>query len=191
MQKLRAVHQAEIIGQVDPRALVFVDESGCNRAMTRTHARSLCGTRARGNAPRNWGDNVSIVGALSLSGPLTTMHMAGAINGDAFLLYLDHFLVPALWPGAVVVMDNLSAHKLKAVREKIEAVGARLVYLPPYSPDFNPIELAWSKLKSFLRKKAARTTEALYTAIAEGLQTLTPQNAEGWFRHCGYTGLPN
>lgn len=84
MQKLRAEHRAEIIGRVDPSALVFVDESGCNRAMTRPHARSLCGPRARGNAPRNWGDNVSIVGALSLPGPLTTMHMAGASNGDAF-----------------------------------------------------------------------------------------------------------
>ena len=87
-------------------------------------------------------------------------------------------------------MDNLSAHKLKAVRAKIEGVGARLVYLPPYSPDFNPIELAWSKLKSFLRKAAARTTEALHAAIAQGLQTLTAQNAQGWFHHCGYTGLP-
>ena len=191
MQSLRANHQVEIIACVDPASLVFVDESGCNRAMTRSHARSLRGTRARGHAPRNWGDNVSIVGALSLGGPLATMHMAGAINGEAFLLYLDHFLLPKLWPGAVVVMDNLSAHKIKAVRAKIEAVGARLVYLPPYSPDFNPIELAWSKLKSFLRKQAARTTEALYAAIAEGLQTLTAQNAQGWFAHCGYKGLLN
>lgn len=191
MQKLRAEHQHEIVTRIDPRDLVFVDESGCNRAMTRTYARSLCGTRARGTAPRNWGDNVSIVGALGLGGPLATMHMAGAINGEAFLLYLDHFLLPKLWPGAVVVMDNLSAHKLKAVRAKIEAVGARLVYLPPYSPDLNPIELAWSKLKGFLRKAAARTTEALYAAIADGLQTLTTQNAQGWFAHCGYKGLLN
>ena len=88
-------------------------------------------------------------------------------------------------------MDNLSAHKAKAGRVKIEAVGARLVYLPPYSPDFNPIALAWSKLKNFLRKAAARTTETLCAAIAEGLQTLTAQNAQGWFRHCGYKGLPN
>ena len=157
--------------------------------MTRTHARSLCGTRARGNAPRNWGDNVSIVSALGLSGPLATMHMAGAINGEAFLLYLDHFLLPKLWPGAVVVMDNLSAHKLKAVRARIEAVGARLVYLPPYSPDFNPIELAWSKLKSFLRKAAASHRDP--RRHADGLQTLTAQNAQGWFAHCGYKGLSN
>ena len=191
MQALRAAHQAGIVARVDPRDLVFVDESGCNRAMTRLYARSPCGTRARGTAPRNWGDNVSIVSALSLAGIVETMHLAGAINGEAFLLYLDKFLLPKLWPGAVVVMDNLGAHKLKAVRAKIEAKGARLVYLPPYSPDFNPIELAWSKLKSFLRKAAARTTAALDAAIAEGLKTLTAQNAQNWFHHCGYLGLPN
>ena len=159
--------------------------------MTRTRARSLCGTRARGNAPRNWGDNVSIVSAPGLSGPLATMHLTGAINGAAFLLYLDHFLLPKLWPGAVVVMDNWSAHKLEAVRARIEAVGARLVYLPPDSPDLNPIELAWSKLESCLRKAAARTTETLDAAIASALQTLTAQNAQGWCAHCGYKGLSN
>ena len=99
---------------------------------------------------------MSIVSAPGLSGPLATMHLTGAINGAAFLLYLDHFLLPKLWPGAVVVMDNWSAHKLNAVRARIEAVGARLVYLPPDSPDLNPIELAWSKLESCLRKAAAR-----------------------------------
>ena len=191
MQALRAAHRAEVVARVDPRDLIFVDESGCNRAMTRLYARSLCGTRARGTAPRNWGDNVSIVSALSLGGIVETMHIPGAINGEAFGLYLDDFLLPKLWKGAVVVMDNLGAHKVKSVRAKIEAKGARLVYLPPYSPDLNPIELAWSKLKNFLRKRAARTTEALYAAIAEGLQTLTTQNAQAWFAHCGYTGLLN
>ena len=190
MQALRAAHQTEVIERVDPRDLVFIDESGCNRAMTRLYARSLCGTRARGTAPRNWGDNVSIVSALTLHGPLATMHMAGAINGEAFLLYLDEFLLPKLWPGAVVVMDNLSAHKVKAVRAKIEAKGARLVYLPPYSPDFNPIELAWSKLKSHLRRVAARTKRMLARAIREGLARIRPANARAYFAHCGYRGLP-
>ena len=97
-------------------------------------------------------------------------------------------LCPKLCKGAVVVMDNLSAHKAEAVRAAIEAVGARLEYLPPYSPDLNPIELAWSKLKSHLRKVAARTTDSLYAAIAEGLQTLSAHNARGWFKHCGYQG---
>ena len=104
------------------------------------------------------------------------------------MLYVREVLVPKLWPGAVVVLDNLSAHKAKAVRALIEAAGARLLYLPPYSPDFNPIELAWSKLKGHLRRSAARTTETLYAAIEEGLQTLSAANAYGWFRHCGYQG---
>ena len=168
------------------RDLVFIDESGCNRAMTCTHARSLAGTRAFASAPRNWGDNVSIISALGFDGPLATLHLPGAVNGEAFLLYVKEVLVPKLWPGAVVVLDNLGAHRARAVRAQIKAAGARLEYLPPYSPDLNPIELAWSKLKRFLRKAAARTTEALYAAIAAGLQTLSPSNAQGWFRHCGY-----
>ncbi len=116
------------------------------------------------------------------------MHLPGAVNGEWFLLYVREVLCPKLWKGAVVVMDNLSAHKAKAVRALIEAAGARLEYLPPYSPDLNPIELAWSKLKGHLRKAAARTTETLYAAIAAGLQTLSADNARGWFKHCGYQG---
>ena len=170
------------------RDLVFIDECGCHRAMARTHARSLRGTRAHASAPRNWGDNVSIIGALGREGPLASFYLPGAVNGEWFRLYVREVLCPKLWPGAVVVMDNLSAHKAKAVRALIEAAGARLVYLPPYSPDLNPIELAWSKLKGHLRQSAARTTEALYSAITEGLQTLSASNAQGWFAHCGYQG---
>ena len=120
--------------------------------MTRLYARSPVGTRAFGRAPRNWGENVTILGALTLRGPLAAMYVAGATTGPVFLTCLDKVLLPQLWKGAVVVMDNLSAHKVKAVRENIEAAGARLLYLSPYSPDFNPIEPAWSKLKSHLRK---------------------------------------
>ena len=187
MQALRAAWPERLAG-VAARDLVFIDESGCNRAMTRTHARSLAGTRAFASAPRNWGDNVSIISALAINGPLATLHLPGAVNGEAFLLYVREVLCPKLWPGAVVVLDNLGAHRAKAVRAQLAAVGARLEYLPPYSPDLNPIELAWSKLKSFLRKAAARTTETLYAAIAAGLLTLSASNAEGWFKHCGYQG---
>ena len=165
---------------------MFVDESGVNRAMTRLYARSPRGTRAFGLAPRNWGENVTILGALTLRGPLEAMCINGATSGPVFLTYLDKVLLPQLWPGAVVVMDNLSAHKVRAVREKIEAAGARLLYLSPYSPDFNPIEPSWSKLKSHLRKVAARTTAALDKAIAEGLRLISAQDAHGYFAHCGY-----
>ena len=154
--------------------------------MTRLYARSPRGTRAFGHAPRNWGENVTILGALTLRGPLESMCIAGATTGAVFLTYLDKVLLPQLWPGAVVVMDNLAAHKVKAVRQKIEAAGARLLYLSPYSPDFNPIEASWSKLKSHLRKVAAHTTATLDRAIAEGLRLITQQDAHGYFAHCGY-----
>ncbi len=164
-----------------------MDESGVNRAMTRAYARSRVNTRAFGSAPRNRGDNVSILGALSPRGPLQPMRINGATDGRVFLAYLKDVLVPQLWPGAVVVMDNLGAHKVKGVRELIEGAGAGLLYLPPYSADFNPIELAWSKLKSHLRKVAARTTEALDRAIAGGLAAISTQDAHGYFAHRGYT----
>lgn len=124
-----------------PEALVFVDESGVNGAMTRLYARSPKGKRAFGYASRHWGQHVSIIGGLGLQGPLPSVYLVGATDGAAFLACVGPMLVPALWPGAVV-MDNLRAHKVKGVREAIEAAGARLLYLPPYSPDFHPIGLA-------------------------------------------------
>lgn len=116
------------------------------------------------------------------------MHVPGATDGEVFLSYVAKVLVPQLWPGAVVVLDNLSAHKVSGVQEAIEAAGASLRYLPPYSPDLNPIEQAWSKLKSHLRSVAARTPRALSRAIAEGLELITSQDARGFFTHCGYAG---
>ena len=154
--------------------------------MTRLYARSLRGLRAFGSAPRNWAANVTILGALTLRGPLECMCIAGAMTGAVFLTYLDKVLLPQLWPGAVVVLDNLSAHKVKGVRELIEAVGMRLLYLSPYSADFNPIEPSWSKLKTHLRKVAARTTATLDKAIVEGLRQISPADAQGYFAHCGY-----
>jgi transposase len=183
----------EQLAQVHPQELVFVDESGVNRGMTRLYGRSRRGQRACGSAPRNYGPNVSVLGALSLGGPLPTVHVAGPIDGELFRLFVQKALVPALWPGAVVVVvvvvvDNLSTPKAAGVREAIEAVGARLVYLPPYSPDLNPIELAWSKLKSRLRKAAARTTKALHQAWSEAIAAISPSDAQGYFAHCGYCG---
>ena len=156
--------------------------------MTRLYARSLCGTRAFGSAPRNRGDNVSILGALTSRGTLEPMCVHGATDGAVFLTYLEKALLPQLWPGAVVIMDNLGAHKVRGVRELIEGAGAHLLYLPPYSADLNPIELAWSKLKSHLRKVAARTSEALDRAIGEGLHAVSATDAHGFFKHCGYLG---
>ena len=189
MKALRAAWPAQVAG-VSPKNLVFVDESGVNLAMTRTYARSLRGTRAFGSAPRNWGDNVTILGALGWRGPLASMYLPGSTDGPVFLTYLKRVLVPKLWKGAVVVMDNLGAHKVAGVQAQIEAVGARLLYLPPYSADLNPIEPAWSQFKSHLRKKAARTKRTLASAIREGLACIRPAHARAYFSHCGYCSLP-
>ena len=190
---MKALREAwpEQVADVRPEDLVSIDESGVNRARTRLYARSRVNTRAFGSAPRNWGDNVSILGALALRGPLQPMCVNGSTDGRVFLTFLKEVLVPQLWPGAVIVLDNLGAHKVCGVREQIEAAGARLLYLPPYSADFNPIELLWSKLKSHLRRVAARTSEALDRAISAGLATITTQDVRGFFAHRGYLGKPS
>jgi transposase len=128
---------------------------------------------------------LTILSALSLGGLLATMTIEQATDGDIFLAYIEQVLGPKLRPGDVVVMDNLSAHKVAGVEQLIQAAGAELLYLPPYSPDLNPIEKAWAKLKQLLRSAKARTAEALNQAIAELLPQITPQNAQAWFRHSG------
>lgn len=166
--------------------MVFIDESGCNIAMSREYARAPVGERAQDDQPARWGDNVSLVGAIGICGLRTLMTLEGAVDGDAFLAFVQHFLVPQLRPGDIVVMDNLSVHKRCGIREAIEAVGAELRYLPPYSPDFNPIEECWSKLKSILRTIGARTRETLEAAIASAMLAVTATDAAGWFQHAGY-----
>ena len=131
-----------------------------------------------------------MLGALSLSGLVACLHVAGPTDGPLFQTYGREVLGPKLWPGAVVGLDNLSTHKGPAVRTALEAVGARLVYLPPYSPDLNPIEQAWSTFKTALRKAAARATPALHRAMAAGLDAISASDARGYFTHCGYCGSP-
>lgn len=158
--------------------------------MARRFARSLKGQRAYASAPINYGANISVVGAMRLGeGICAAMSLEGAFDGDAFLAYTTEILAPVLRPGDVVVMDNLASHKVPGVAKAIEAVGARVLYLPPYSPDFNPIEMAWSKVKEWLRSQAARTQETLDAAITKGLARITPQDVLGYFGHCGYVGL--
>jgi transposase len=167
------------------RNLVFVDEAGLNLSMSRLFARAVRGERAVGSIPRNKGGNVSLLGALSLDGLIATMTVPGSTNTEVFLTYVTKVLVPQLWSGAIVVMDNLKVHHANCVRIAIESVGAKLVFLPPYSPDLSPIELCWSKLKQFLRSCAARTPEALHQAMADAVHYITEDDAFGWFNHCG------
>ena len=153
------------IGEVRLEDLVFIDETGVNLAMTRRYARAFRGKRAYGKCPYNRGRNVTLIGAISVQAFLAPFTFEGWTNQEAFLTYVTQVLVPQLWSGACVIMDNLPAHKATAVKEAIESVGARVVFLSPYSPDFNPIENCWSKVKEYLRSCESRTYDALDKAI--------------------------
>jgi transposase len=167
---------------IAPEQLIFLDESGVSTQMTRRYARAPRGVRVHETTPEgNW-KILTILGAMSLSGMIATMTIEAATDAEIFLAYLDHVLCPVLRPGNVVVMDNLSSHKVAGVRERIAAVGAELLYLPPYSPDLNPIEKAWAKLKQLLRSAKARTAQALDQAITQLLPNIRPQDAKAWFR---------
>ncbi len=174
------------LARFDLRRLVFVDESGTHIAMDRLRARAPRGRRAYGKVPRNRGENLTLIASMSLCGMGDAMCLKGATDAKAFEVYVEHFLAPTLEEGQVVVLDNLGAHKPRRVRELIEARGAEVLFLPSYSPDLNPIEEAFSKIKGIVRKAGARTQEALTEAIANGLWAITPRDAAGWFNHCGY-----
>ena len=166
--------------------LVFLDECGSNIALTPLYARAPKGERARGSVPRNRGKNTTLIAALTLEGMGASMILEGSANTTAFELYVEQILVPSLHAGQIVIMDNLQAHKSARVRAAIEAKGCQLLFLPSYSPDLSPIEEAFSKLKTALRRAGARTREALEEALSHALLTITAQDAHGWFQHCGY-----
>ena len=166
--------------------LVFLDESGVTTALVRRYARAAGGRRALGRVPGGHWSQLTILSVLSLAGLGATMTVNAATDTDVFVAYVRHVLLPTLRPGQVVVLDNLGAHKAAAARTLIEGAGCRLLFLPPYSPDFNPIEQAWSKLKTLLRGAAARTRDALDAALKTYLDAITVSDARGWFRHTGY-----
>jgi transposase len=163
-----------------------MDESGVTTEMTRRYGRAPGGERVCEGTPGGHWRTLTVLGAIRQSGWVATMTIEAATDGDIFLAYVEQVLCPQLRPGDVVVMDNLAAHKVAGVRDLIERAGAELRYLPPYSPDFNPIEKCWSKVKQLLRAAKARSLFSLETAVAEALAAVTPQNAQACFRHCGY-----
>ena len=165
---------------------MFLDESGAQTSMTRTRGRAPKGQRVVAAVPGGHWKVVTIIGAVRTDGPFAAATLVGATDSDVFRAYVREVLTPQLRPGDVVVMDNLSPHKAPGVREAIEGAGATVRYLPPYSPDFNPIEPMWSKVKGVLRSLAARTVEGLHDAIGTALATVTPTDCAGFFRHCGY-----
>ena len=174
------------VAGVDPDDLVFLDETGANTVMQRTHGYGPQGERVVASAPLGGRKAVTFVGALTSGGLVAPWALEGAMNGELFLAYVEQILVPALRPGMVVVMDNLPCHKVLGVEEAIQAAGCRLEYLPPYSPDLNPIENAFSKLKRALRDWAARTVEGIYAALRRIIKCFGPAECLNYFRHCGY-----
>ena len=169
---------------------MFVDESGFHTSMTRLYARAPRGPRAYGKVPRNRGKNTTLIASITLEGGMgASVAIEGATDAEAFEAYVERFLAPSLERGRVVVLDGLGAHRTQKVRELVEGRGADLVFLPPYSPDLNPIEEAFSKIKQLVRKAGARTRAALVEAIARALAAVTSGDAAGWFAHAGYEPL--
>ena len=170
---------------IDVKNLVFIDETGLNLALTRLYGRGEGGRRVYAECTRNKGKNITLIGAMSEEGLIATMTFPGSLNIASFLVFLAQILLPKLWVGAIVAMDNLPVHYAETARTLIESVGAKVKFLPPYSPDLSPIELCWSKLKEILRSAKAHTSDALAQAITRAVNAITDENALNWFNHCG------
>lgn len=185
---MKAAREAWFEGQLDldPTKLVFIDETGATTKMARRYGRAPRGERCRAGIPHGHWKTTTLTAGLRLNGIAAPMVIDGPMDGAAFLAYVQQVLAPELGPGEVVVMDNLPAHRVAGVRQAIEARGAGVLYLPPYSPDFNPIELAFAKLKALLRAAAARTIPDLWTAIAEAIERFTPEECRNYFAAAGY-----
>jgi transposase len=183
---LRAAWRVMVAGEIRTERLVFVDECSTNTSLAPLYAWSPKGERALCSVPRNWGANITLVASMSMGGMGRCLAVEGPTTREVFETYLERVLVPSLRPGQVVVMDNLSSHKGGRVKGLIEERGCELLYLPPYSPDLNPIEEAFAKIKALLRKAGARTREALIEAMGRALEAVTVKDAHGFFEHRGY-----
>ena len=176
----------EHLKDVPIEKLVFIDESGAQTNMSRTRGRAPRGVRVIEKVPHGHWQTTTMICAIRTSGPFAAAVVSGATDSDVFRTYVQQALVPQLHAGDVVILDNLQPHKAAGVREMIQAAGAKLLYLPPYSPDYNPIENMWSKVKTQLRSAAARTFETLQTAVWSALERISTDDCRGFFRHCGY-----
>jgi transposase len=192
-EKVQAERAAfrEQVAEINPDDLVFVDESGIATDMVRLYARAEDGKRAHGTVPNRHHRKLTLLGALSTAGIVAMMTIEAATNQDVFLAFVREVLVPELRSGQVVVLDNLSPHKAPAVRKAIEGAGCKVLFLPPYSPDFSPIEPCWSKLKTLLRGIGARTLDTLEGALLGTMDRISVIDARNWFAHCGYAVTSN
>jgi transposase len=184
LKRRRAWFEGQL--DLDPERLVFVDETGASTKMARLYGRALRGERCRSGVPHGHWKTTTFTAGLRLTGFTAPMVLDGPMRGEVFRAWTEQFLAPTLSAGDVVIMDNLPAHKVTGVREAIEQAGARLLYLPPYSPDFNPIENAFAKLKALLRKAAARTIDELWTTIGQSLLAFSPAECANYFKAAGY-----
>ena len=178
-----------VAGVVEPERLVFVDECGTHTSLAPIYGYAPRGERLRLSVPRNRGKNTTLLSSMSVEGMGSSLAVEGATNREVFETYVELILAPTLRRGQVVVMDNLTAHKGERIRELIEDQGCELMYLPPYSPDFNPIEEAFSKIKGLMRKAQARSREALLEAMGSAISALSGEDARGFFEHCGYRAM--
>ena len=185
VQKLR-IEYWEKVKQIDPENLVFIDEMAVLLGLTRTHARSARGSRVYDFKPYYRGAKISVIGGISLKKVLAVMTLNGSMDGDAYKIFVEHFLLPQLWVGAVVVMDNLPAHKVEEIKPLIESVGASVLYLSPYSPEFNPIEHWWSQLKAFLKQFSPKNASVVDGLIKIALKLVNPKHLKNWFTNCCY-----
>jgi transposase len=173
--------------RLNKRRFIFVDESAVNTAMTRRYGRAPRGERAHDSAPRNYGTHTSVIGAMGLRGLVAALTVEGAVDTEVFNAYAERVLGPRLRRGDVVVLDNLSAHRASRIEGVAAERGAQVLWLPPYSPDYSPIEQCWSKIKTYLRGAKARTRDQLEGALAAALGLVTKADIRGWFKHCGYS----
>lgn len=186
MIKLRAQWQKLFQPSLRQRRLIFIDETGVNLSLTRNYGRARQGKRAVGAVPKNYGQSVTLIGALTRDGILGSFCFLGSTDTEAMRVFVRAVLLPMLKSGDVVIWDNLAVHKTRAVLSEFERAEIEVLFLPPYSPDLNPIEMCWSKLKTYLKAKAARNYEALYQAISAALLTITANDSVNWLRHCNY-----
>jgi transposase len=190
---MRTAFQQQVAAELTPQAgqLYFLDEMGIHLGLTRLYGRAAPGERVVEATPGYSGPHYTTVAALTVDGVQAPLVFEGSMNGPTFETYVEQVLAPILPAGALVVLDNLAPHKHAPIQRLIEARGARVVFLPPYSPDLNPIEKCWAKVKAHLRKVKARTFDALVDALAQALRAVSSQDAAAWFKHCGYAVNPS
>ena len=185
MKRKRTAFKKEM-AEMEVERFKFLDESSVNLSLTRRYGRAAPDQRVVDSTPQPSGVQTTTLAVIGLTGITAPLVLPGAVNGAVFYGYLEQCVVPTLRPGDILFMDNLPAHKVAGIEALVRGCGAHLIYLPPYSPDFNPIELAWSKVKTILRRLKARTFPDLIEALKQALLAITPQDIRGWFAHCGY-----